>query len=787
MKTDVKHFLSIFIIITFSFLYYNSNITYKFGQLDFFWSPSMHYAYSNIFKDYFLDFFNSFYLYDTELGFNHIYYPFSPLNPFYALSFLGLEDYAINVSNFVAISSVAFFLFRISKILNLSWQKTYIIILIPVTFVSMYGYAFNQASLNSYIYCWLYVLFYFDLNNRTVNYSFYIFFLILIVLTSSFLIIFNLIILFFMMLFFYKFKKEHISDLFFFISLNLLLFLIVLFPYLIAKTNLATIEFSNILIGSFLILTFLIVTYNFIKLLKNNYIKNINLELLKRNFIVKKVNKILIFLLFLVTVYLIYSNYNVLIDLLKPSKTYNVITFFFKKLSYQDLFSQVRISSGVFLYTPLGLLIFTIITYQKNSGYLKILLIILISIVFFTYVINSEFFHKYLGSRYIRGHLNFIPIVILLFIYLNLLSNVENSSNNYYLKNIKFNRNIFLPPALLLDYYLIIQHNHKEVSYIYLFLLYIPFLIIFIKNDYFRKKYIYFPIIIFFILQPILNVEIVKDIRGGFAGVKVNQFNLDQYNDFMNCFREKSNDYKYERVLATATRPYKRFKAPILVMLTERERSKGINVLYRRIEINYNNLERTYKRLLDYDYYGKYQWSPVFFNTKSKQYFFDENFFDQLGINSVIVFDDKEKKFQSKYKSFILKGTCKTELYKADIYKSLNSRGVATLVDKNEKIIKLKHITKNSWDISNLNFSDQAKFLLKFAIFPKTEIYIDGNRVDYIENNGNITIPYKSGNELKIIYQNDYHRLHFLLVLILYFILIFILFKFTIKCLIINK
>ena len=187
-------------------------------------------------------------------------------------------------------------------------------------------------------------------------------------------------------------------------------------------------------------------------------------------------------------------------------------------------------------------------------------------------------------------------------------------------------------------------------------------------------------------------------------------------------------------------------------MMNERERSKGINVLFRRIEINYLNLFNSYDALLDYKYFGKYKWSPVFYNKVKDIYFFNESFFDQLGIASVIVFNDNQKKFQSEYKSFTLQDTCKTDLYKADIYKSTKPRGAAIVIDKNERIKKLKYTSKNSWDISMLDQSKQDKFILKFAQYPETRVYIDDQKVDFNIIKGNMVISFKKGKTLKILY-----------------------------------
>ena len=92
MKKPQIHVLTIFIIALLSFLALNIHTNYNTNikNFDFWWGQSIHYGYSSIFKQYFLDFFNSFYLYNVELGYDHSYYFFSHLNPFYSFSILCL-------------------------------------------------------------------------------------------------------------------------------------------------------------------------------------------------------------------------------------------------------------------------------------------------------------------------------------------------------------------------------------------------------------------------------------------------------------------------------------------------------------------------------------------------------------------------------------------------------------------------------------------------------------------------------------------------------------------------
>ena len=105
------------------------------------------------------------------------------------------------------------------------------------------------------------------------------------------------------------------------------------------------------------------------------------------------------------------------------------------------------------------------------------------------------------------------------------------------------------------------------------------------------------------------------------------------------------------------------------------------------------------------------------------------------------------------------------------------------MIDKNERIKKLKYTSKNSWDISMLDQSKQDKFILKFAQYPETRVYIDDQKVDFNIIKGNMVISFKKGKTLKILYQNDFHRLHFILVNFLYLLILFLLMKYILNML----
>lgn len=771
MKKNLIHILTIsgILLIAYLVIYINQTYNSNIGNYDFWWGSSMQYGYSNIFKKYFIDFFNSFYLYDSELGYDHSYYAFSPLNPFYFLSFLGLGGFAIDLSNLFSIFFGAYFIYKITKILNLDWIYTYVLIIFPLTFISVYNYFLNTPFFNGSILLSLYILFFFDLKNRTVNYYFYIFFFILTSLISAFSIIFNLLLLFFILCFFYNYKKIHNRDLLFFFTSNLIIWTIVLSPYIVAKLNLSNIYFTEIIkfFIPFLVVFFLY-KLNFLKNLKKIYtIKFRNVSLLK----------LTPFFIIILLFFFLFSNFFELdkfLDIFKSAKTHNIITFL-KKHNQFDLIREVTVGSGIFAFIPIGLIIYSIITYQKNNQYLQICLVSLLALITFTLIINSQFFYAYVGSRYLRYHLNYLPIIIMLFIYLNLLKNLESNKKSYFFGYNNFNRNLLIIPALVFDTFVWKQDSAEfKEPYLFIFALYLPFLCLFFIKF---RKIIFFIMVLSMVIQPYMTIKLTNFQYG----VEKPIHNISHYKDFFNCYRVKSKYEKYDRVLATGVHETVRNYIPIMSMLTERERGTDINILYQYREVLHPELKKTYSQILDYKYYGKYRFPPSFYDTIKKEYRFEENFFDQLGINSVIVFNDQDKLFPLKYKSFRFMGSCENKLYQADIYKSTKTRGSSIFISEEKSITKLSHISKNSWDISSLKNSNKGSFILKFSEYLNTSIYIDNEKINFKNINGELHVPFKEGKVLKIIYQNNYHRLIFLLTILEYLIILIILIRYCIK------
>ena len=445
-----------------------------------------------------------------------------------------------------------------------------------------------------------------------------------------------------------------------------------------------------------------------------------------------------------------------------------------------ELFSQVRIGSGIFMYIPFGLLIFNIVNYQKKTQLLKILILSLIILLLVTFFYNSEFAKTHFRMVNIRFTLSYIPFIIMMFIYFNLFSIVESKKPETYFNLKNFNNNLLLFPALALDLIMVqVSYLYGGPSeyikpYFYILLLYLPFVSIFFKKIHNKELLSIILIFVFFFLKPIMNSQIVEDIA---RHPEKDYYNIPQYNSAMKCLRTKSDYEKFDRVLATGVYSKPRNYIAINAMITERERGTDLNFLYIYREIMHPKLMNTFRNTLDkYKYYGTTKFPPAFYNANKRKYFFDESFFDDLGISIAIVFNDTEKKF-NKYKSFVYKGECTNPPHTFDIYKSTKPRGVA-LFESKENTVKLKNISKNTWKIPNIDNPEKGNFVIRLANFNKTFLYVDGKKVFFKVIDGRITTPYKKGTELKIVYQNDYHRMIFIMTMIKYFLIIFISFEY---------
>ena len=236
---------------------------------------------------------------------------------------------------------------------------------------------------------------------------------------------------------------------------------------------------------------------------------------------------------------------NKIFDLFRHNRSFNIISTL-EKLEQFDLINQIRIGSGIFLYIPIGLLIFSIINYRTKTKYIEIIFVSIVSIIIATLLLNSQFIYNLLGVRLFRFHLNFIPIIIMVFIYLNLFIDLENDKKNYYFGKNNFNRTLLLFPALIFDFFLI---NSKSLfPYFFILFLYFPFLIILLKNNKKFKKVTFFIILTFVIIQPFVNIAFYK-----YQYKSVIKHDLEQYKIFINCFKTKSDYDGFDRVLATGT------------------------------------------------------------------------------------------------------------------------------------------------------------------------------------------------------------------------------------------
>lgn len=690
-KNNINH-VSIFIIF-FALLYFFVVYpgTSYIQNWDFYWRPSKHIGYSNIYKSYFFDFFNSFYLYNSEIGYDHSSWYFNQLNPYYALSFI-LEDnksYFIQLSNLISYIIALFCLIKISNLLKFNNIQKIFFVLILVTYLYSFAYSQNDPRFNDLMLLWIFLLFFVELNlNKEINYKFYLFFFIYISLVCSYFVIFHafLIITTYVILF-HKFRKTQIHHLFFFFIINLFIWLIVLAPILFGVIS--------------------------------NSGKGINLSLIFKS--------------------------GALIDFLIK---YNQVAYI----------RELRIGSDLFLYIPIGLLLFSIIN-LSNFRLFKNFLISIVTISFLIHFINQVIAQIYTGN--FRFFLNYYHIIIILFIYFNLFNLLKKPENKSYI--------FILPFCFIIDlwwskYFRLNKPN--LIDFAFICVLYLPFILIFLKK--FKNSSIITTLVLiaFFSIKPFYDLKVLKRSE---SPTKLHSIEL--YNDFIKCFKTNTPYQAYDRILATGIHKTERNYISIQNMLTERERGTDLNILYVYRESMNKELLNSYKLMLkDYKYFGLRKFPPAFYNKNTNEFRFSDNYFTEIGANIAIVFNDPEKKFTS-FKSFEYIVNCKNDLYEADIYTSIIPRGSATLKKNDGNEIKLISKNKNSWDISKLQY-ENSEFVLRFAKFTNTKILIDNKPVKFSYKDGKFVIPFSKGNEIKILYENFIHKMVFIATLLKYLILI---------------
>ena len=695
------NYVSIFIIF-FALLYFFVVYpgTSYLQNWDFYWRPSKHIGYSNIYKSYFFDFFNSFYLYNSEIGYDHSSWYFNQLNPYYALSFI-LEDnrsYFIQLSNLISYIIGLFCLIKISNYLKLNNIQKIFFVLILVTYLYSFAYSQNDPRFNDLMLLWIFLLFFVELNlNKEINYKFYLFFFVYISLVCSYFVIFHaFIIITTYAILFHKFRKTQIRHLFFFFIINFFIWLIVLLPILFAAIS--------------------------------DNSKDFDLSLIFKS---------------------------------------GALINFLIKYNQFALIREINIGSDLFLYIPIGLLLFSIVN-LSNFRLFKNFLISIVIISFLIYFFNAIIAQIYSGN--FRFFLNYFHIIIILFIYFNLFNLLKKPENK---------ASIFiLPFCFIIDLwwsnYFLFEKSSLKV-FVFIFVVYLPFILIFLKK--FKNSAIITTLVLvtFFSIKPFSDLKVLK---GMASTTKFHSIEL--YNDFIQCFKTNTPYQAYDRILASGIHSTKRNYISIQNMLTERERGTDLNILYIYRESMNQELLTSYEKMLkDYKYFGLRRFPPAFLNKNTNKYMFSDNYFTEIGANIAIIFNDPEKKFSS-FKSFEYIANCKNDLYDADIYTSITPRGSATLKKNDGTEIKLKSKSKNSWDISKLQY-ENSEFVLRFAKFTTTKILIDNKPVKFSYEDGNFIIPFSKGNEIKILYENFIHKMVFIATLFKYLILIILFLYFSMK------
>jgi len=177
-----KYIFLICIVLLIFFWFFSNKIpflNYHIGlgtEFDYAWANSINYGNSIIFKNHFLDFYNSLILPNLEIGKNINISPYNIFNPFYFLSHIGFGQFSIFFSTLITAILCLYSLQRILIIFKIDNFTSIIISYLVITFWSLKFTQDHFQMLSSYHFLIIYLHFFIEskYTNKT-NYIYFIF------------------------------------------------------------------------------------------------------------------------------------------------------------------------------------------------------------------------------------------------------------------------------------------------------------------------------------------------------------------------------------------------------------------------------------------------------------------------------------------------------------------------------------------------------------------------------------------------------------------------------------
>lgn len=441
-------------------------------------------------------------------------------------------------------------------------------------------------------------------------------------------------------------------------------------------------------------------------------------------------------------------------DLFSPG-LYNIIEFFIKHRVYVE-FLKPYTGSSLYLYVPLGAFLISAFHLKENlskhpliKNFLFLIFLLNLFNILGIWIVNSAFFTKLgLSFSYYRMPLNILPASMYLIIAIgfsikkkNLLTMKDN------------NKRIFFIIMFLFDLFIC----RNDYIWIWLTCLYSFY---FLQG--LSKKFQFFYFFIFFVIYIFAQAFPLN--------TKYEFFSNKEYNDFIfysNCINRISNFKFGERVFITGYSEDKnnidRLVIDELAALSEYYRGSGVNMLFSYREIRRPELTSSYRKIGNFGY-GTF---PPTLNKTTL------SFIESTGANTILVFNDNKKDFNSKYLSnFTHYGSCFSKDSTIDIYKPVHPNSSAAVIN-NKAIYPLEQINYNSWVLGAI---EPKNILLRFVPYNHTSILVDGKLTKFQVNNDGFIEFLAKGDIITISYTNKYQMIMIFSALVIYIVLIAYLF-----------
>ena len=436
------------------------------------------------------------------------------------------------------------------------------------------------------------------------------------------------------------------------------------------------------------------------------------------------------------------------------------------------------------VYIPTGLLISSLIiciifkTYKHK--YFSLLVLVLMTIIFTIYFINTNMVVNLIDKPMNRFLFIFILFIIYLFIIINLFILLKKKKSFFWI--------ILLLAGITLDILILNNFYDKKNEFLLNFnitpliisiYLFVIFCLVFVKEIKSNKF-----ISIFFVFSLIYPL--------GFYNLQSKNNLGNDYNDFLEtqrCLNQFYPNNELIRIIATGesdrtTRTHPRNYNNLLKYLLDYNNGSNQNYLFKYNHSSSPEMLKSYSKNFNYSYYNKNDAKkfPPSIHSINKDHLYND--FEKIGVDFLLYVDSYNDKksndlinnfeksiapFFSKKKKF-----CMYQNSKIIIFESKKSFSDAYIIDKDKKKY-LKQIDFNKWNLTSKNLNGDLIIMNTYSKFLK--IFNNDKPIPFEEVNGFIKVLNKhvSEGEFKLVYYNSLHRFIFISHILIYILLFLIL------------